>query len=398
MTAGKSTINTKAPTPGISHAHVEAMKQEHRQYLLDNGIVDHDMSPPSKRQKKTAPKKPTTASNPLATTSDKVDDADHALIETTVAPKKTTSKKRKAASPSSSESPAVEKSDKAKYDSDKAKHDSPTEVTPPPSMKKQKRAPAKSKASPDESVKKAKARPKSKSKSDQPTRDSKRRETPQPEVPPPPAPVSKTVLAKVKRIKDLASSLTPDTSILSRHPTNESLIHTPELHLTSAIKLMRTDYDLSTSWDDPSSDAQTIIVDRFLAPVPQTPDSLWNWVTVDLMNPFPLGETIHSNLIGHGVEAINLLEAELEMFERWLAAKEEVARKTNGKPWTIAFPMDESKAFFDEVWRKVQGDAEVAFEASTAEHYDALLLASKFEPEKELPSIGVCPAAPIVPV
>lgn len=248
-------------------------------------------------------------------------DDDNPITPTTPPAKKPATKKRKAAAVEdvvTSSSPDAKKRDEA--------------AAPP--NKKAKRVSTKSK---DTAASKASSKAKGKK------RDDRSDDTP----PLPSAPARKelnfVVAAKVRRVQEFITTGGEGqrADFLERDPENPHHISVPELTLVGALMRMRVDYEIGDPYMAQLSDADSVILKRFIAPVLQTPDQ--PWVTIDARKRTPLEETIQAKIAGHGLEGYSLLDIELELLCR---------AQQPDPPSKVSAPA-ELQAFYDQTYKKV---------------------------------------------
>ncbi|KAK4547987.1 hypothetical protein LTR36_010707 [Oleoguttula mirabilis] len=168
------------------------------------------------------------------------------------------------------------------------------------------------------------------------------------DLPPPlPAPkqIGSAVAAKVRLIQEFVNTISETATTLQRDPLDSSLISVPEITLVGALMRMRVDYDVGDPYEAQLSDADSIILTRFTAPVQQTPHQ--RWVTIDASKRIPLEDSVLEHVAGHGIDTHSLLEIELEMLGRSQQAP---------PPERVSAPIN-LQAFYDHTRRKVHDDS-----------------------------------------
>jgi len=141
-----------------------------------------------------------------------------------------------------------------------------------------------------------------------------------PLLPPRTAQLSAALSAKVRSVHAFMAEVSETDSLLTRDPANPSLISIPELELIGALIRLRADYELGDPYESHIADIETCIVNRYSAPVLQTPGQAW--ITLDVSTePSDFEREIFEKVAGHGLEDVNLLEIELEMHSRRMLAR-----------------------------------------------------------------------------
>lgn len=141
-------------------------------------------------------------------------------------------------------------------------------------------------------------------------------EPPAPLAPSSPMEVSPAVQAKIDAVKRfVATEMAHGTSLLQRDPQDSKLVTIPELDLLGVIMTLYFHYELGLAEMDASiSELEEAITQRFKAPLLTAGDV--DWVTVNLATPTKLETRIREKIAHHGLEAVSLLEVEMELHAR----------------------------------------------------------------------------------
>jgi hypothetical protein len=192
---------------------------------------------------------------------------------------------------------------------------------------------------------------------------------------PPPRPLSLTLAAKIWDVKAFLVDQRGQDSSLLRDASNKALVTLPAIDLHGAIMKMHIDYDTGRLGNTHIAEVETWIARRFHQPVRSMLEQLW--VTLNIEDtPVPdLVLEIAEKVGGHGLQNVNLLEVELEMF---CVAKQAWLAKEN--PLPIVPEVLSVQETFDKVMKKVWEAAQQAATVQALSHIRRI--------ERD---VGVCP-------
>lgn len=270
--------------------------------------------------------------------------------------------------------PAAKKSQPKKRQSKKAntsKDESPADVSVSPKDSAIE-ADTPSSAEPRKAVAKTKKRSPSK-KATAKTSNKKKKEAATDVVPPPtllPAPINQQVANKVKQILTFIKVEDECESRLERDQDNRDLISVPYSSLISAIMRMQAQYEISQSLESCISDIQDVVVQYFKRNFGPTPDI--DWVTFDASKTSTFEHTIQQKIAWHGLEDVNLLEIELEMFTKNILEKTGLFRDVDGARvdgerllHAVASAVEENTSVEEDVKVSLQKEEDVDRRSST---------------------------------
>ncbi|KAK0327953.1 hypothetical protein LTS16_001796 [Friedmanniomyces endolithicus] len=330
-----TTTGASTEQAAMEKAALAAERKEYREYLLANAgaTIEDTMIPPAKKRKTTSKK--------VAAMKQEVADVDESAAKpeesrgpgtprNVAASKEPKAATRKASitlpTPDVSDSPESRKSNESKLESDL------TDVSPPQAKKskaaakkRKTEAPLKGEDDVEGGVAAVDGTPPKKrirtaSKRGSPASSETTPPAVSPLLPPRTAQLSAALSAKVRSVHAFMAEVSETDSLLTRDPANPSLISIPELELIGALIRLRADYELGDPYEAHIADIETCIVNRYSAPVLQTPDQAW--ITLDVSTePSDFEREIFEKVAGHGLEDVNLLEIELEMHSRRMLAR-----------------------------------------------------------------------------
>ena len=138
------------------------------------------------------------------------------------------------------------------------------------------------------------------------------------DMPPPPLPpaqVSKPVANKIVQLHNYINTH-PELKLDrdSNSDGNQDLLTIPELDLTGILSIMYWHYEIGTQPETPLSDVEDAIVNRSQQEL-GTDKVLADVVTIDVAKMTKLEDTIHEKIVRHGLDDMNLLKVEIEIYK-----------------------------------------------------------------------------------
>lgn len=220
-------------------------------------------------------------------------------------------------------------------------------------------------------------------------KDGKKKKEDMPPPPLPPAPISKEVANKVTQVRQFIDNEEEKNSELDRDLENKQLISVPESSLISAVIRMRAHYEMSQPLEAALSDVEDAVVQRFRPAIELRSDI--DWVTIDALKRTKFENGILQKIARHGLDDVNLLEIELEMFKKdHLKRFGEYDDKKE-----VAWDADRFLRTFAQIWDGVTSEKKGTDlkDGDESERLDA----PTPQKEEEVGRIGIC-VAPIQPV